>query len=173
MTEYAIIIQKYYARFRVIKKLKNLFYPLPRELQRRVLFYIIEPYLLEKYHYYPIFKIVNNRMNTLIKSNIFKYFLQNMVYPLDQEKNILNLFTENLRLFTKYFSIIEEYRDLYHINEIIRILYYRRVSTTEENYKNWTDFYDTLNKYSKKLQNTEYIQYKVNWVAEAQNVWVH
>ena len=43
LTMHVLIIQKYFRRFHITQNLKKLFYPLPRDLQRMVLFYIREP----------------------------------------------------------------------------------------------------------------------------------
>lgn len=67
----AIIIQKMWRKFRSNKKINILFKPLPREIQLKVLFYMKEPYLLEKYHYCKIRNIINNRVNNLY--NIYNH----------------------------------------------------------------------------------------------------
>jgi len=145
LTNYAIIIQKYYARYRVNKKLDNLFFPLPRDLQRRVLFYIREPYLLQKYHYDPIENIVINKMKLLMKIPFFTFFMNNEVSSI-QENIMLTSFTEKLRLFTKYYTILDN--DMIEkVNETVRHLYFRHISRSDINYNTWTNFYDVLSKY--------------------------
>ena len=149
LSMYALIIQKYFRRFRIAQKLKKLFYPLPRDLQRRVLFYIREPYLLEKHHYNPISKIVCKKMHKLMSKQAFHFFIQRDV-SIIQEKIILASFVENLRLFTKYLIILDQ-DDLSRANNVLNKLYFRRISRSDANYKSWTDFYDILRDYYKKM----------------------
>jgi len=148
-TMHVLIIQKYFRRFRVMQKLKKIFYPLPRDLQRKILFYIKEPYLLEKYHYAPISKIVCKKMKTLMSKQSFIFFIRNEISSI-QETKILTSFVENLRLFTKYLIIIDA-DVLRHVNNVLRPFYSRRISRTDENYKLWGDFYNILDDYYKKI----------------------
>ena len=57
----ANIIKKVFVGFLVRKKLKNIFYLLPDDLQRKIIGYNREPHLLKQYHYKPIQRILNKR----------------------------------------------------------------------------------------------------------------
>ena len=59
----ADIIKKAFAGFLVRRKLKNIFYLLPDDLQRKIIGYIREPHLLKKHHYKPIQRILEKRYN--------------------------------------------------------------------------------------------------------------
>ena len=158
---YALIIQKHYARFLITRKLKNLFFPLPRDLQRRVLFYMREPSLLKKYHHSPIVKVLSNRVNIMMKTPLFKFFVNNQLDGVN-EKTIILSFTENLKLITKYFDILYdgEFKEYLQLNDSLRKLWYRRISRSSENYNDWTCFYDVLRNYYKVASNTDMCIYR-------------
>ena len=67
----ANIIKKVFVGFLVRKKLKNIFYLLPHDLQRKIIGYNREPYLLKQYHYKPIQRILDKRYkNDLLYSEV-------------------------------------------------------------------------------------------------------
>jgi hypothetical protein len=58
----ATTIQKHYQGYRIRKKLKKLFMPLPVDLQQKIIWYIRETHILKQHHYKPIQRILDKRL---------------------------------------------------------------------------------------------------------------
>lgn len=106
----AIVIQKIWRGFYARKKLENLFYNLPRELQSHVMKYVRNDHYIEKHWIPSVLKIYKNRLfqcHTLKKDLNFLYashnidggeYQQHLYYLLRKEKNIhrmIDAFTDN------------------------------------------------------------------------------
>jgi hypothetical protein len=142
---YAIQIQKIWKRYRNNKKLNALFFPLPRDLQLKVLFHIKEPYLLEKYQYSFIRKFVDKRVVQINTTLIHNYY--NLLIT-ELEVDMLTMLINTSDLLIKYNEILEDDTFIKFSRKVGRVLY-RSISQRVEEYNYWTSFYNniiTLNK---------------------------
>ena len=96
----ALYIQKLYIGYRTRRKLKNIFYKLPDEIQDKILGYIKQPYYIKNYHKC-IVKILDNRNIELFGNDQFNTNSQ-MNNNYDYYHNIISIY----RLYCKYMSII-------------------------------------------------------------------
>ena len=153
---FVILIQRCYRGYRIRKKLNNLFRPLPIEIQHIILYYIKEPYYIQKYNN-SITKILSNKIENIIKNPFLKIFL---VSPPNISNYYLNIkFYENFiylfNLYTKLSEITNSYYDrilFIYTNEIWDILnnQIRNAALFDENginlvlTNNWKDIYEQL-----------------------------
>ena len=100
-----IIIQKYFVGWRLRKKMNNLFNPLPEDLQRKIIWYIREPYYIKQYHHKPIQKILDKRFKILSNNRCFTQ------YSFPSATAVIRYYTELMglyKLYTKYISIARQ-----------------------------------------------------------------
>ena len=92
----AIYIQKCWRSYRSRSRINKIYILLPEELQKKVIFYIRENYLIKKHHHDIIYKILENK----IEKDWFN--IDNNYYAFQNNiQNLLNIFY----LFNKYFDI--------------------------------------------------------------------
>ena len=99
---YTLIIQKNFKGKHVRNKIKNIFYKLPDDLQRKIIFYIRESYLLEKYHY----KIIRNIISNKVQENTFNNIINNYISYNVFESLDIDKVNYIYYLFTKYNQIV-------------------------------------------------------------------
>ena len=124
--KYCIIIQKHYKAYRTRNKMKSLFIDLPRDLQRKVLFYIREPLYLRKV-YRRISNIIYPKINTFLDG------LDHTGIFFDREASLFHYLSPDqisklcylLNLTFKYHSILHKnsLRELYNITNVLHITY--------------------------------------------------
>jgi len=109
--EEVVLIQKTWRMYHSRKKVKNLFVGLPEELQKKILFYVQESSLIEKYHYVPIRKIIDNRWDdakvriiTLVE--IAQTWINNTANNPLIEANVLNALINYIHILVKYFNVL-------------------------------------------------------------------
>ena len=127
-TEYAKSIQHAWNSYRC-RKVSHVFRRLPTDLQTKIVWYIQEPFLIQKHHHETIVKIIRTRMESSI---ICKYIIPQ--YP-DWNDNI-NDITKLCNLCKKYISIIPTDVHLDFENKIYKFMYNIRpiVYTHESEY---------------------------------------
>ena len=129
---FIIKIQKCYMGYKTRKKLKKLYYNLPKDIQKIVLYYINLPIYCDKYYkklQYIIYKKTNQLFNSNIKFNIY-YIIRNF--------NLLNKYYQILDLnYLKYNYIIS--KDILYE---LRNDYYLFIYNLDNNN---LEYYDDLN----------------------------
>ncbi len=101
----AIIIQKCFEGFRVRKKLKNIFIPLPDDIQLKIIWYIRETHYLKQYHHKPIQKILDNRFKAIAHNPCFtRYSFASASAVILYYKELINVYY----LYIKYMLIASE-----------------------------------------------------------------
>lgn len=93
--KYIIIIQKHYKGYYCRKKLKNLFYNLPTDIQKKIIYFINENIYFKNY-IKSIRNIIRKKTSSIILYNTFKEkhdigFIKNIYYLNDKYRNILYL----------------------------------------------------------------------------------
>ena len=102
----AAIIQKGFQGWKVRQKMKNIFYPLPDELQRKIIFHMRESLLIKKHHHKVLQKILDKRFHSILaNTGIPPHGPYNT--SLDYYLSLISLYN----LFTKYLSITSEQSD--------------------------------------------------------------
>lgn len=106
------IIQKCFKGYRTRKKLKNLFYNLPDDLQKKIIYYINEPIYYKKY-------CMN--LNSVIRNKSIKILniRTNRILRNDTDKLNINYITTCYKLFNKYSMILylNELKYLYALSD--------------------------------------------------------
>lgn len=96
--QYALRIQKVWNGKKIRNKLENIVYKLPDELQRKIVFYVRESYLLEKHHYRIIRNIITNKVQEDVINNILNTMRSNTreieLYEVNKISNIYYLFNK-------------------------------------------------------------------------------
>jgi len=94
--KYTLLIQKIWHGHKIRNTLTNIYCKLPDELQRKIIFYIRESYLLEKHHY----KIIRN----IITNKVDENFINATIYALknNPESVILNCFNKINHIYYLY-----------------------------------------------------------------------
>lgn len=118
----ASIIQKCFEGWKVRQRMKNIFLKLPHELQRKILWYIREPYYLKKYHYKPIQTILTARY-VVISKDSYGDFASWQRLPVDRAITYYNQIMNIYRLYIKYFSITLTNYDMLLYQAISRVIY--------------------------------------------------
>ena len=90
---YVIIIQKIYKGYRTRKKLKNLYYNLPSDIQNIIIYYINLPIYYRKYY---------NSLGKLIYNNTNKF----VMYKHYNEKINIDYIIKSYKLYNKYNCIL-------------------------------------------------------------------
>ena len=132
---FATIIQSRYRGMLIRRKMQKIFKCLPDDLQRKVIFYMRETYLLNKHHHDIIKKIIQKKAAPLLKS---VKSARAPPYTLDEDSlpssiDFYNSLNNLYKLHTKYIQITDESDDktLYYnksyINNQFRYLYQDRV----------------------------------------------
>jgi len=100
--KYARLIQKIWIGYKARRIIKNVYTHLPDELQKKVIFFVRENYLIKKHHHNVIHKILDSKLDReWFLSLITNIRSTNIVY---QHKNLHTL-AYIYYLFTKYFTI--------------------------------------------------------------------
>lgn len=100
--KYALLIQKYWVGYRARCMMKNVYTKLPDELQRKILFYVRENYLIKKHHHDVISKILDAKLDRVwLLSVVNSLRTSDIIY---QSKNLQTV-AQIYYLFTKYFTI--------------------------------------------------------------------
>ena len=103
--KYAILIQKYWVGYKIRHMIKHIYSKLPYELQRKIIFYVRENYLIKKHHYNIISKILDKKLNKgWFLSTINSLKPENIVYQSENIHLIANIYY----LYTKYIIIAKE-----------------------------------------------------------------
>ena len=124
---YTTKIQSLWKSYKVRKILKNIYIKLPEEIQKKIIFFIRENFLIKKYHHNVIEKIIykktDNYMNELFMNKYEPIISSGNIY---NQNLILNRINILLGLYNKYFSILKNKKmcnDLYnYCNHIIIVL---------------------------------------------------
>lgn len=124
--KYSIIIQKHYKSYRTRNKINSLFINLPRDLQRKVLFYIREPLYLHRV-YQKISSIISPKINLFLEyidyESIFFDRETSLYHYLSPDE--ISKFCYLLDLTFKYHSILPKNlrKEMYNITNILHINY--------------------------------------------------
>lgn len=92
--KYAIYIQRIWCGHKIRNKLTNIYCKLPDDLQRKILFYIRESYLLEKHHY----SVIRNILDKKVANNRIKFVYWSNTYTIDDIKYLIHIYY----LYNKY-----------------------------------------------------------------------
>ena len=158
-----IKIQKVYRGYKIRKLLNKIYYNLPLDLQRKILFHVRENHLLKNY-YKVIDKIIVNKLNNLFNYNVifdignlyqnissYEDILFNMLFD-DSNSNRKNLVII-LYLFNKYNLVIKDSYNLRFIQNICKF-YYSCINELLVNIENINDEnVNDENVYYKNLKN--------------------
>ncbi len=122
--KHIIIIQRMYKGYYVRKKL-NIYYNLPRDLQRKIIWYINESVYVNNY-FNSIKKIIYKRYNKIYyNDNYYRLCMYNYTYP-GINHNLYNNFKFELysliQLTIKYKNIIDIYAIAYQIRFVLKAL---------------------------------------------------
>jgi hypothetical protein len=96
-SRYATLIQYSWKSYKC-RKIAKIFRQLPYDIQTKIVWYIQEPYLIQKYHHQPITKVILSKT----ESSIINYTINENIDWKDHVCNIKNL----CHLYKKYNSII-------------------------------------------------------------------
>lgn len=115
-----IKIQKIYRAFIIRKKLKNIFYNLPQEIQHKILFFVNENIYIRKYNN-TIRKIINKKTYNIIpqfrlKNKLTIGFIKSVYYLNNKYRNIL--FYNDIKCLYVYGEEIIYILNNYIINNI-------------------------------------------------------
>lgn len=119
-TKYAILIQKIYKGFFIRKKL-DIYYKLPRELQRKIIWHMNSSLYLRHYNS-SISKLIYNRYLAFYNNQLIPHDIYNRYNDTEKEKLYDNFIYECislLKLSIKY----------YHIIDISKIPYFNIIKT--------------------------------------------
>ena len=127
--KYALIIQKCWRSYRARCIVYKVYSKLPDEIQRKIMFYTRENYLIKKHHHNVIYNILDKRLDT----NWLNALMYNLrYYPVVNQTSNLDKLCKIYQLYTKYYDIIPMckknllYNDAYYI-------YYLTINTTHGN----------------------------------------
>jgi hypothetical protein len=131
---YALHIQRIWYGQKIRLKLKNIYYKLPYDLQRKVLFYVRENYLIEKHHHTIIRNILSKKVDKIL--SIEKVENQPRLIKLDE----YNYTSYVYYLYNKYNTITSLDKIWYLKNRIFVLKYFNtefvaRISDIKEQEK--------------------------------------
>lgn len=139
--KYCIIIQKHYKSYRTRNKIKSLFINLPKDLQRKILFYIREPLYISKLHMKISF-IISSKINLFLENvnhtSIFYYRTASLYHYLSPDE--ISTFCYLLNLTFKYHLVISKNlkKEMYNITNTLHKIYIQ-CNVDNTLYKNeWT-----------------------------------
>ena len=120
-----IKIQKIYRAFMIRKKLKKIFYNLPKEIQHKILFFINKNFYIKKYNNV-IRKIINKKTYNIIlhfklKNKLSIDFIKSVYYLNNKYRNIL--FYNDIKCLYVYGEEIIYILNKYIINNINNIMH--------------------------------------------------
>jgi len=150
-TEHAIMIQKIYKGYYIRKKLK-IYYNLPRDLQRKIIWHI-NSYLYLRNYNSSISKIIFNRYKEFYKKykqflgdhygnyinlSVYNLTLNNMTYL-----NFINDLISICKITIKYIKIINIYRipHFYQISCVTKLLITELIDKNSDDYIIFNSFY--------------------------------
>lgn len=117
--KYILIIQKYFKGFLCRKKLKNLFYNLPDDIQKKVL-YFINKSIYQKRYYNKIKNIIEKKIITIENESKKSYTkletISNLYYLINKYRIILEI--NNLKYLYVYGEELIHYLNNYVLNEL-------------------------------------------------------
>ena len=100
--KYAILIQKIWIGYKAKRIIKNVYRYLPDELQKKVIFFVRENYLIKNHHHNVIRKILDKKLDTVwFLSVINTLRTPNIIYQCKNLDKVAHIYY----LFTKYFTI--------------------------------------------------------------------
>lgn len=117
LEESVVIVQTFYRGYRIRKKLNNIYYNLPRDLQRKIIWHMNEDIYIRNYNS-SIFKLIKFRYDTFYDNIYYTRILMNT----GQYRDVIMLIMNNdsiiginflielfslLHLSVKYYSIID------------------------------------------------------------------
>ena len=129
------IIQKFWRSYRKRIFINNVFKKLPIDLQKKVLFYVRENYLIKKYHHDIIKKILSKKFTQ--NDIIYLEFYNGDQEIINQQNNKLKNMINILNLYIKYDSIAPYYNKsilnqyIYQLIELVESLYLMYVFDNE------------------------------------------
>ena len=101
--KYALFVQRCWKGYRHRCIMKNVYTKLPDELQRKILFYIRENYLIKKHHHNIIYKILDSKFDRVwLLSTVFAIKTEN-TYNISKIAHIYYL-------YSKYFTIAPQHK---------------------------------------------------------------
>jgi hypothetical protein len=148
LNKYCIKIQSVWKGFKTRKKLKNLFNNLPRDIQRKIIYYISEDQYYTNY-YNKIRKFIYLRIHNFLYGldyNLILYYRGDSLYEYLTPEEI-NIFGNILYLVNKYNIILEENMlcDFVYVCKNFYKIYKSSNKTVEWNYV--IRYLKILNKY--------------------------
>lgn len=112
-TKHAIVIQKIYKGYYIRKKLK-IYYNLPRDLQRKIIWHINSDHYLRHYSS-SVSKIIYNRYKEF-NQLYYKSLFPNFDIPDTMYNSLINDLISLINISIKYYPIIKIYKIPYHSN---------------------------------------------------------
>lgn len=108
LNNFCINIQKHFRGYYCRRLLKNIYFKLPDDIQRKVIFYMREQYLIEHHHHKIIKEILKRKFTSYnmdkMKYIVYQYCCNNLI-----NKKYINYCINNLsyyyRLYTKYIEL--------------------------------------------------------------------
>ena len=117
---YVIYIQKTWRSYRKRLFINTVYKDLPSDLQKKIMFYVRENYLIKKHHHDVIKKILFKKFNEnfIVDLEFYNDYEHDIVLQEDNIKKLIYIFT----LYTKYYSIAPNYNKLV-LRKYVRDLY--------------------------------------------------
>ena len=96
-------IQSNYRRYYINKKLNNIYFKLPPEIQKKILFHVRENSLIEKHHHKVIRNILYNKVNESELKMYYNFnFMLSLLESVDETNNKLKKLIYIYNLYDKY-----------------------------------------------------------------------
>lgn len=103
--KYARRIQKHWIGYRSRCLMKNIYNKLPDEIQRKIIFYVRENYLIKKYQHDVICRILDRKLDRVWLLSVINNFRNRDIKNLNSN---LNIITHIYYLYSKYFIITSQ-----------------------------------------------------------------
>ena len=117
--KYAILIQKHWVGYRARCLIKNVYTKLPDELQRKIIFYVRENYLIKKHH--------NDVISKILDAKLDRVWFLSVINSLRTSTGVkcknLDTLAHIYYLFTKYFTIAPQTKLMLLKNSIYDLRY--------------------------------------------------
>ena len=158
--KYILLIQKFWRGHKVRNTLTNIYCKLPDELQRKILFYVRESYLLEKHHFSIIRNIITNKVDETYINALLQLLL---VEPAAVRLNEFNILAHIYYLYTKYSAITPLHKISFLKNKIFSLKYFTMDYLNNFESVKSIQYENAIHNLHKNISNFQHIYRQQGW----------